>query len=381
MRKSIIASHVSAHIGGSFGNFNRVYRDTPDGEHEQLNFLGGDDADWGHDTAIDGNNLITLDTSEGGSPDGIVVEEEEPDSELEKDPDDEEEEEQEEEEDPDEEEEEPEEEEEQEEEEQEEEQEEAQKDEAPAKADVRTPAEKKADSAFKALRIKEKEYRDALKANEAPLDLSSVNAGLITERNTLIRERAALDPVGREDDVNRMADIDIQLADIQNRLLVGGQEAAMKRNSLTDSTTRAATEAVNSALEAISTAYPVLDSAGEKANEKAIRYFNMVQKSYIEEDGLSVSDSLEKALKDTVELFNLRAAPQKLSKVEKEKKTVIEARNGVKKRLETVKKTPVRGSRNAGKPDVSLASLIKSDFGDKKVQEQLNAQLGIRFTD
>ena len=220
-----------------------------------------------------------------------------------------------------------------------------------------------------------------MKANEAPLDLSAVNAGLITERNTLIRERATLDPVGREEDVNRMADIDIQLADIQNRLLVGGQEAAMKRNSLADSTTRAATEAVNSALEAISTAYPVLDSSGNKANEKAIRYFNMVQKSYIEEDGLSVSDSLEKALKDTVELFNLRAAPQKLSKVEKEKKTVIEARNGVKKRLDTVKKAPVRGSRNAGKPDVSLASLIKSDFGDKKVQEQLNAQLGIRFTD
>ena len=359
MRKSIIASHVASHIGGSFGNFNRVYRDTPDGETDAVNFLGGDDAaDWSHDTAIDGNNLVSLDLSDKASPDGVVVEEEEPDS-LNEEPD--EEEEPEEEEEPDE--------------------EEAPKDEAPVKADVRTPAEKKADSAFKALRIKEKEYRDALKANEAPLDLSSVNAGLITERNTLIRERATLDPVGREEDVNRMADIDIQLADIQNRLLVGGQEAAMKRNSLTDSTTRAATEAVNSALEAISTAYPVLDSSGDKANEKAIRYFNMVQKSYIEEDGLSVSDSLEKALKDTVELFNLRAAPQKLSKVEKEKKTVIEARNGVKKRLETVKKVPVRGTRNAGKPDVSLASLVKSDFSDKKVQEQLSAQLGIRFSD
>lgn len=360
MRKSIIASHVASHMGGSFCNFNRVYRDTPDGEHDQPNFLGGDDAaDWSHDTAIDGNNLVSLDLSDKASPDGVVVEEEEPDA-----PDEEPEEEE-----PDEEEEEP------------DEEEEEPEEEAPVKADARTPAEKKADSAFKALRIKEKEYRDALKANEAPLDLSAVNAGLITERNTLIRERATLDPVGREEDVNRMADIDIQLADIQNRLLVGGQEAAMKRNSLTDSTTRAATEAVNSALEAISTAYPVLDSSGNKANEKAIRYFNMVQKSYIEEDGLSVSDSLEKALKDTVELFNLRAAPQKLSKVEKEKKTVIEARNGVKKRLDTVKKAPVRGSRNAGKPDVSLASLIKSDFGDKKVQEQLNAQLGIRFTD
>ena len=381
MRKSIIASHVASHMGGSFGNFNRVYRDTPDGEHDQLNFLGGDDAsDWSHDTAIDGNNLVSLDLSDKASPDGVVVEEEEPDA-PDEESEEEEEEPDEEEEESDEEEEESEEEEEPEEEEEEPEDEEEPEEEAPVKADARTSAEKKADSAFKALRIKEKEYRDALKANEAPLDLSGVNAGLITERNTLIRERATLDPVGREEDVNRMADIDIQLADIQNRLLVGGQEAAMKRNSLTDSTTRAATEAVNSALEAISTAYPVLDSSGNKANEKAIRYFNMVQKSYIEEDGLSVSDSLEKALKDTVELFNLRAAPQKLSKVEKEKKTVIEARNGVKKRLDTVKKAPVRGSRNAGKPDVSLASLIKSDFGDKKVQEQLNAQLGIRFTD
>ena len=34
MRKSIIASHIASHIGGSFGNLNRVYRDSPDGEHD-----------------------------------------------------------------------------------------------------------------------------------------------------------------------------------------------------------------------------------------------------------------------------------------------------------------------------------------------------------
>ena len=381
MRKTIIAGLVHNHVGGSFGSFGRVFRDKPDGEHDAPDFnpLGGDDSDWGHTTVIDGNQLVSLDLKDPNNEDGVFPgeddEEEEPEeapapkkqapSEEEEEPEEEEEEdpEEEEEEDPEEEEEEPEEE-----------------PETPAKKpDVRTPAEKRADSAFKQLRLKEAAYRKAQEENQKPLDFTAINKPLVDERNALIKERAKLDPVASEEDADRVAEIDIQLEDIRTRLAISTQEATAKRNSSTEISTREADKAIQDALAAISSAYPALDSDSDSANEKAIIFFNTMQKGFMEDGKMSLAEALEKATKETVEMFGLRSTKQKLSTKEKENLSKKEARNGVQKRLNAVKKQPQRGVRKQTQSDTSLASLLKRDFGDKEVQSELQAQLGIRF--
>ena len=376
MRKTIIAGLVHNHVGGSFGSFGRVFRDKPDGEHDAPDFnpLGGDDSDWGHTTVIDGNQLVSLDLKDPNNEDGVFPdeddeEEEEPEeapapknkkqapSEEEEEP------EEEEEEDPEEEEEEPEEE-----------------PETPAKKpDVRSPAEKRADSAFKQLRLKEAAYRKAQEENQKPLDFTAINKPLVDERNALIKERAKLDPVASEEDADRVAEIDIQLEDIRTRLAISTQEATAKRNSSTEISTREADKAIQDALAAISSAYPALDSDSDSANEKAIIFFNTMQKGFMEDGKMSLAEALEKATKETVEMFGLRSTKQKLSTKEKENLSKKEARNGVQKRLNAVKKQPQRGVRKQTQSDTSLASLLKRDFGDKEVQSELQAQLGIRF--
>ena len=384
MRKTIIAGLVHNHVGGSFGSFGRVFRDKPDGEHDAPDFnpLGGDDADWAHTTVIDGNQLVSLDLKDPNNEDGVFPDEDDDEEEPEEAPEPSEEEEEaseeEEEEDPEEEEEEdPEEEEEDPEEEEEEPEEEP---ETPAKKpDVRTPAEKRADSAFKQLRLKEAAYRKAQEENQKPLDFTAINKPLVDERNALIKERAKLDPVASEEDADRVAEIDIQLEDIRTRLAISTQEATAKRNSSTEISTREADKAIQDALAAISSAYPALDSDSDSANEKAIIFFNTMQKGFMEDGKMSLAEALEKATKETVEMFGLRSTKQKLSTKEKENLSKKEARNGVQKRLNAVKKQPQRGVRKQTQSDTSLASLLKRDFGDKEVQSELQAQLGIRF--
>ena len=391
MRKTIIAGLVHNHVGGSFGSFGRVFRDKPDGEHDAPDFnpLGGDDSDWAHTTTIDGNQLVSLDLKDPNNEDGVFPDEDDDEEESEEAPapknkkqapsEEEEEPEEEEEEDPEEEEEEdPEEEEEEDPEEEEEEPEE--EPETPAKKpDVRTPAEKRADSAFKQLRLKEAAYRKAQEENQKPLDFTSINKPLVDERNALIKERAKLDPVASEEDADRVAEIDIQLEDIRTRLAISTQEATAKRNSSTEISTREADKAIQDALAAISSAYPALDSDSDSANEKAIIFFNTMQKGFMEDGKMSLAEALEKATKETVEMFGLRSTKQKLSTKEKENLSKKEARNGVQKRLNAVKKQPQRGVRKQTQSDTSLASLLKRDFGDKEVQSELQAQLGIRF--
>lgn len=386
MRKTIIAGLVHNHVGGSFGSFGRVFRDKPDGEHDAPDFnpLGGDDTEWSHTTTIDGNQLVSLDLKDPNNEDGVFPDEDDDEEESEEAPapkkqaPSEEEEEAPEEEDPEEEEEEdPEEEEEDPEEEEEEPEEEP---ETPAKKpDVRTPAEKRADSAFKQLRLKEAAYRKAQEENQKPLDFTAINKPLVDERNALIKERAKLDPVASEEDADRVAEIDIQLEDIRTRLAISTQEATAKRNSSTEISTREADKAIQDALAAISSAYPALDSDSDSANEKAIIFFNTMQKGFMEDGKMSLAEALEKATKETVEMFGLRSTKQKLSAKEKENLSKKEARNGVQKRLNAVKKQPQRGVRKQTQSDTSLASLLKRDFGDKEVQSELQAQLGIRF--
>ena len=383
MRKTIIAGLVHNHVGGSFGSFGRVFRDKPDGEHDAPDFnpLGGDDADWGHTTVIDGNQLVSLDLKDPNNEDGVFPDE---DDEEEEEPEEapapknkkqapsEEEEEPEEEENPDE--------EEEEEDPEEEEEEPEEEPETPAKKpDVRSPAEKRADSAFKQLRLKEAAYRKAQEENQKPLDFTAINKPLVDERNALIKERAKLDPVASEEDADRVAEIDIQLEDIRTRLAISTQEATAKRNSSTEISTREADKAIQDALAAISSAYPALDSDSDSANEKAIIFFNTMQKGFMEDGKMSLAEALEKATKETVEMFGLRSTKQKLSTKEKENLSKKEARNGVQKRLNAVKKQPQRGVRKQTQSDTSLASLLKRDFGDKEVQSELQAQLGIRF--
>ena len=384
MRKTIIAGLVHNHVGGSFGSFGRVFRDKPDGEHDAPDFnpLGGDDSDWGHTTVVDGNQLVSLDLKDPNNEDGVFSDEDDDEEEEEEAPapknkkqapseEEEEAPEEEEEEDP---------EEEEEEDPEEEEEEPEEEPETPAKKpDVRTPAEKRADSAFKQLRLKEAAYRKAQEENQKPLDFTAINKPLVDERNALIKERAKLDPVASEEDADRVAEIDIQLEDIRTRLAISTQEATAKRNSSTEISTREADKAIQDALAAISSAYPALDSDSDSANEKAIIFFNTMQKGFMEDGKMSLAEALEKATKETVEMFGLRSTKQKLSAKEKENLSKKEARNGVQKRLNAVKKQPQRGVRKQTQSDTSLASLLKRDFGDKEVQSELQAQLGIRF--
>ena len=383
MRKTIIAGLVHNHVGGSFGSFGRVFRDKPDGEHDAPDFnpLGGDDTEWSHTTTIDGNQLVSLDLKDPNNEDGVFPDEDDDEEESEEAPapknkkqapsEEEEEPEEEEEEDP---------EEEEEEDPEEEEEEPEEEPETPAKKpDVRTPAEKRADSAFKQLRLKEAAYRKAQEENQKPLDFTAINKPLVDERNALIKERAKLDPVASEEDADRVAEIDIQLEDIRTRLAISTQEATAKRNSSTEISTREADKAIQDALAAISSAYPALDSDSDSANEKAIIFFNTMQKGFMEDGKMSLAEALEKATKETVEMFGLRSTKQKLSTKEKENLSKKEARNGVQKRLNAVKKQPQRGVRKQTQSDTSLASLLKRDFGDKEVQSELQAQLGIRF--
>lgn len=376
MRKTIIAGLVHNHVGGSFGSFGRVFRDKPDGEHDAPDFnpLGGDDADWAHTTVVDGNQLVSLDLKDPNNEDGVFPDEDDDEEESEEAPapknkkqapsEEEEEPEEEEEEDP----------------EEEEEEDPEEEPETPAKKpDVRTPAEKRADSAFKQLRLKEAAYRKAQEENQKPLDFTAINKPLVDERNALIKERAKLDPVASEEDADRVAEIDIQLEDIRTRLAISTQEATAKRNSSTEISTREADKAIQDALAAISSAYPALDSDSDSANEKAIIFFNTMQKGFMEDGKMSLAEALEKATKETVEMFGLRSTKQKLSTKEKDNLSKKEARNGVQKRLNAVKKQPQRGVRKQTQSDTSLASLLKRDFGDKEVQSELQAQLGIRF--
>ena len=379
MRKTIIANHV----GGSFGSFGRVFRDKPDGEHDAPDFnpLGGGDSDWAHTTVIDGNQLVSLDLKDLNNEDGVFPDEDDDEEESEEAPAPKKQapSEEEEEEDPEEEEEDPEEEEEEEDPEEEEEEPEEEPETPAKKPDVRTPAEKRADSAFKQLRLKEAAYRKAQEENQKPLDFTVINKPLVDERNALIKERAKLDPVASEEDADRVAEIDIQLEDIRTRLAISTQEATAKRNSSTEISTREADKAIQDALAAISSAYPALDSDSDSANEKAIIFFNTMQKGFMEDGKMSLAEALEKATKETVEMFGLRSTKQKLSAKEKENLSKKEARNGVQKRLNAVKKQPQRGVRKQTQSDTSLASLLKRDFGDKEVQSELQAQLGIRF--
>ena len=227
--------------------------------------------------------------------------------------------------------------------------------------------------------MKEAAYRKAQEENQKPLDFTSINKPLVEERNALIKERAKLDPVASEEDADRVAEIDIQLEDIRTRLAISTQEATAKRNSSTEISTREADKAIQDALAAISSAYPALDSDSDSANEKAIIFFNTMQKGFMEDGKMSLAEALEKATKETVEMFGLRSTKQKLSTKEKENLSKKEARNGVQKRLNAVKKQPQRGVRKQTQSDTSLASLLKRDFGDKEVQSELQAQLGIRF--
>lgn len=384
MRKTIIAGLVHNHVGGSFGSFGCVFRDKPDGEHDAPDFnpLGGDDTEWSHTTTIDGNQLVSLDLKDPNNEDGVFPDEDDDEEESEEAPapknkkqapseEEEDPEEEEEEEDP---------EEEEEEDPEEEEEEPEEEPETPAKKpDVRSPAEKRADSAFKQLRLKEAAYRKAQEENQKPLDFTVINKPLVDERNALIKERAKLDPVASEEDADRVAEIDIQLEDIRTRLAISTQEATAKRNSSTEISTREADKAIQDALAAISSAYPALDSDSDSANEKAIIFFNTMQKGFMEDGKMSLAEALEKATKETVEMFGLRSTKQKLSTKEKENLSKKEARNGVQKRLNAVKKQPQRGVRKQTQSDTSLASLLKRDFGDKEVQSELQAQLGIRF--
>lgn len=383
MRKTIIAGLVHNHVGGSFGSFGRVFRDKPDGEHDATDFnpLGGDDTEWSHTTTIDGNQLVSLDLKDPNNEDGVFPDEDDDEEESEEAPapknkkqapsEEEEDPEEEEEEDP---------EEEEEEDPEEEEEEPEEEPETPAKKpDVRSPAEKRADSACKQLRLKEAAYRKAQEENQKPLDFTAINKPLVDERNALIKERAKLDPVASEEDADRVAEIDIQLEDIRTRLAISTQEATAKRNSSTEISIREADKAIQDALAAISSAYPALDSDSDSANEKAIIFFNTMQKGFMEDGKMSLAEALEKATKETVEMFGLRSTKQKLSAKEKENLSKKEARNGVQKRLNAVKKQPQRGVRKQTQSDTSLASLLKRDFGDKEVQSELQAQLGIRF--
>lgn len=395
MKKNLVTAAMFGHLGGSFGPSFRVYRDAPDDDANDLAQFGGEAGSWGHSTTVEGNNLVGLGLDDQEdfdmNPDKKGdVEDEEDDEEEEAAPSKKEEEFEEDEEDKEEQEEEDEEEQEEEEEKEEDEEDEEEQDEEEKeekadkseKTDVRTASQKRVDSTFKQLRLAEKAYRTATAQGSEAIDPNKLSPELISKRDTLIRERASLDPIAREEDAGKMADIDIQLEDIRMRVMQAANRAESDRSQSTNKATSDADAAVKSTLDAIASTYEALDAESNKANEKAIRYFNISQKGYMDE-GLSVADAIEKAMAEVVDVFSLKAtgasSDKKLTTKERTKKEEELARNGVKQRLDSVAKKPLRGKRQAGGATATLAELVRGDFSDKKVQKGLEAQLGIKF--
>lgn len=367
MKRNQLSNFVASHMRAPFGlpgGYSRL-NDKPDEPEFQPYSEGG----WNHDTVVEGDNLVDLDGNDiTGQFDKTGFEElDEEEEESEDDPkkkDDEEEEEPEEEEETDKEEEEEVEEKEDKKDDKEEEGEEVAEVEGEDLAVQLTPS-------FARLKRAEAFYVGAAKQAKGEVTGATVAKELVEKRNGLLRERSKLDPLSGDEAADRLADIDIEVAELNTTIGARINQAEAERRDSVNEAKKAASDGVNETLALIGKVYPQLDESSKLYRADLADTFNALQEQYTK--SMSVTEAMQKALETVVKMSGMT------SKVAPAKGKEKDAKEAVQRRVKAKAKQPVRKDKKPTGADGSLRSYLGKDMSDPKVKKAMKDMLGISF--
>lgn len=366
MKCSQISNFVASHMHSPFGlpgGF-RGYHDTP----KEPEFQPFSEQSWNHDTVVDGDRLLDIegnditgqfdekDTSE-------LLEEEEEDPE---DKDSDEEEEEVEDKDPDE-----------EEEVEDKEPEEDPEDKEPEdkEPEEEIPAETvQLTATFARLKRAETVFATASKDGTKQITAESVAKDLVDKRNALLRERSKIDPLSGDEAADRLAEIDIEVADLSTVIGTRINQAELSRRDSINEAKTAASNTVEETISLIGKVYPQLDEGSKLYRADLADTFNALQTQY--QQSMSVTDAMQKALETVVKLSGIKAGASASS----EKPATKAQKEAVKRRLSAKDNTPVRkGKSGKAAEDGSLRSLLTKDLSDPKVRQAMQKMTGMTF--
>lgn len=368
MKRSQISNFVSSHMHSPFGlpgGF-RGYHNTP----KEPEFQPFSEQSWSHDTVVEGDHLLDTDgndiTGQFDEKDTseLLEEEEDPDSEEEeeedpeyKDPD-EEEEVEEEEEDP-----------------EDKEPEEKEPETKEPEEVEEVPAETvQLTATFARLKRAETVFATASKDSTKQITAESVAKDLVDKRNALLRERSKIDPLSGDEAADRLAEIDIEVADLSTVIGTRINQAELSRRDSINEAKTAASNTVEETISLIGKVYPQLDEGSKLYRADLADTFNALQTQY--QQSMSVTDAMQKALETVVKLSGIKAGASASS----EKPATKAQKEAVKRRLSAKDNTPVRkGKSGKAAEDGSLRSLLTKDLSDPKVRRAMQKMTGMTF--
>lgn len=363
MKRSQISNFVASHMHSPFGlpgGF-RGYHNTP----KEPEFQPFSEQSWNHDTVVDGDRLLDIegnditgqfdekDTSE-------LLEEEEEEDPEDKDIDEEEEED-------------PEEEEEVEDKEPEEDPEDKEPEDKEPEEEI--PAETvQLTATFARLKRAETVFATASKDSTKQITAESVAKELVDKRNALLRERSKIDPLSGDEAAERLAEIDIEVADLGTVIGTRINQAELSRRDSINEAKTAASNTVEETINLIGKVYPQLDESSKLYRADLADTFNALQTQY--QQSMSVTDAMQKALETVVKMSGLKAGGTSSS----EKPATKAQKEAVKRRLSAKDNTPVRkGKSGKAAEDGSLRSLLTKDLSDPKVRKAMQKMTGMTF--
>lgn len=351
MKRNQVATFVSSHMRSPFGLPGGFpgYHNTP----TEPEFTPFSEESWGHDTVVEGDRLLDVDGADitgqfddKDTEELLEEEEEAPDSDDEEEAKDDE----------------------------EEDEEEAPEDEeeAPAEesAEEEVPAETvQLTSTFARLKRAETNFKAASRGADGEITAESVAKPLVDKRNALLRERAKIDPLAGDEAADRLAEIDIEVADLSTTIGARiNQAEAARRESVNDAKVTAS-NTVEETIKLIGKVYPQLDEESKLFRADLADTFNALQEQY--QRTMSVTEAMQKALDTVVKLSGLKT---------KQKDDKPAQKAAVKRRLAAKDNAPSRKGK-AGKTaeDGSLRSLLTKDMSDPKVRQAMQKMTGMTF--
>lgn len=369
MKRSQISNFVASHMHSPFGlpgGF-RGYPNTP----KEPEFQPFSEQSWNHDTVVDGDRLLDIEGNditgqfdEKDTSELLEEEEEDPDSEEEEeeDPEDKD----------------PEEEEEVEDKEPEEDPEDKEPEDKEPEAEVpveEIPAETvQLTATFARLKRAETVFATASKDSTKQITAESVAKELVDKRNALLRERSKIDPLSGDEAAERLAEIDIEVADLGTVIGTRINQAELSRRDSINEAKTAASNTVEETINLIGKVYPQLDEGSKLYRADLADTFNALQTQY--QQSMSVTDAMQKALETVVKMSGLKAGASASS----EKPATKAQKEAVKRRLSAKDTTPVRkGKSGKAAEDGSLRSLLTKDLSDPKVRQAMQKMTGMTF--
>lgn len=368
MKRSLINNFVASHMRAPFGlpgGFSG-YHNTP----KEPEFAPFNEQSWNHDTVVDGDRLLDVDgndiTGQFDEKDTaeLLEEEEDPDAEEEED-------EEPEDKDPDA--------------EEEEEEEPEDKDRAEEPED-KEPEDKEPEeeevatetvqltATFARLKRAESVFSAASKDSTKQITAESVAKELVDKRNALLRERSKIDPLSGDEAAERLAEIDIEVADLGTVIGTRINQAELSRRDSINEAKIAASNTVEETIGLIGKVYPQLNEGSKLYRADLADTFNALQEMY--QRSMSVTDAMQKALETVVKSAGLKAGASTAA----EKPATKEQKEAVKRRLAAKDKSPVRkGKTGKAAEDGSLRSLLTKDLSDPKVRSAMQKMTGMTF--